>query len=265
MSEHDRLLLRTTFDAVAERYDRIRPHYPSLVFDEIGRFARLEPGSRILEVGCGTGQATVELARGGHTVVAVEMGANLAAIARRRLAGHPTAEVIVADFDRWQLPSEPFEALVSASAFHWIDPTIRYAKAADALRPGGALAIIDVDHVIGGTEQFFLDVVDCYARWDPGNEDSAPPPPTGDIPTRVDEIESSGRFGPVTLLRFEVEHRYSTADYLDLLMTNSRHLMLEAKARTGLLDCVGTMINGRHGGWVTKRDVVTLRLARRRT
>ena len=264
MAEQDnRNVLRTTFDAVAECYDRTRPHYPPDVFDDIEQLGGLRQGSRVLEVGSGTGQATIDLAIRGHAVIAVELGPELAAIARRRLADYSKAEVIVADFERWELPSVPFDAVVSASAFHWIDPTIRFAKAADALVRDGVLAIIDVDQVAGGTEPFFVDVRDCHENWDPGSEDASPLPATVDIPTRSDEIERSGRFGPVMVRRYEWEEDYSTTDYLDLLLTYSGHLALDASARAGLLACIRSLIDDRYGGSVTKRYLVTLRLARR--
>ena len=259
----DRTRLRATFDTAAERYDRIRPRYLTEVFDDIERLGGLAPGIRVLEVGCGTGQATVDLATRGHAVVAVEIGAELAAIASRRLARFPDAEVIVADFERWELPTEPFDAVVSATAFHWIDPEIRFLKAADALRPGGLLAIVDTDHGAGGTEQFFVDVQDCYERWDPKTEPGLRLPAAADVETNVDEVARSGRFGPVTVRRYEWEQMYSTSAYRDLLLTYSGHLALERPTRTGLLDCVGALIDSRFGGSITKRYLTTLRLAHR--
>jgi SAM-dependent methyltransferase len=260
----DRARLRLTFDTAAERYDRIRPRYLPEVFDEIELFAGLGPGSRILEVGCGTGQATIDLAVRGYAVVAVEMGAELAAIARRRLAGNAAAEVVVADFERWELPAEPFDAVVSATAFHWIDPEIRFIKAAGALRPGGTLAIIDTDHVAGGTESFFVDVQDCYERWDPTTEPGLRLQAASAIEPDVDEAARSARFGPTTVRRHEWDRAYPTADYIDLLLTYSGHLALEPTARAGLLDCIAALIDDRYGGVITKRYLTTVRLARRR-
>jgi SAM-dependent methyltransferase len=259
----DRTRLRATFDSAAERYDRIRPRYLTAVFDDIERLGGLAPGSRVMEVGCGTGQATVDLATRGYDVVAVEIGAELAAIASRRLAAFPRADVIVADFERWELPIEPFDAVVAATAFHWIDPEIRFLKAADALRPGGPLAIVDTDHVAGGTEQFFVDVQDCYERWDPKTEPGLRLPAAADMEANVDEVARSGRFGPVIVCRYEWEQTYSTSGYRDLLLTYSGHLALERPARTGLLDCIEALIDNRYGRFITKRYLTTLRLAHR--
>src|SRR5947209_4923085 len=76
---------RESLDEVAERYDRARPGYPLALVDDLVDLACLGRGSRVLEIGCGTGQLTVPLAERGVSLVGVELGANLAAIARRKL------------------------------------------------------------------------------------------------------------------------------------------------------------------------------------
>ena len=81
--------LRTGFDRAAEDYQRTRPVCPPQLFDDLIDLAGLEAGDRVLEIGCGTGQATVPLAARGLAVTAVELGAELAAIARRRLVRWP--------------------------------------------------------------------------------------------------------------------------------------------------------------------------------
>jgi protein-L-isoaspartate O-methyltransferase len=82
MAEADRARLRATFDEAAERYDRTRPGYPPAVFDDLAELAGVGPGRRVLEIGPGTGQATVPLAERGCRIVAVELGAGLAAVAQ---------------------------------------------------------------------------------------------------------------------------------------------------------------------------------------
>src|SRR5688500_14007196 len=100
--------LRRTFDEAAERYDRVLPSYPPAVFDDLAELAGVGPGRRVLEIGCGTGQATVALAEQGCVVVAVELGPAMAAVARRKLARFPDARVVVSAFEEWPLPAEPF-------------------------------------------------------------------------------------------------------------------------------------------------------------
>ena len=138
LNQPDRRGRRRTFDSAAERYERARPPYPPQLFEGLATVAELDDGDRILEIGPGTGLATVPLAEQGYQIVAVELGAELAAIARRKLAAYPNVEVVVAAFEDWPLPNEPFDAVVSATAFHWIDPEVRLTKAAWHCVPGEA-------------------------------------------------------------------------------------------------------------------------------
>ena len=78
--------LRATFDQAAELYDRARPRYPPALFEDLADVTGIGPGSRVLEIGPGTGQATLSLAERGCRVVAVELGPDLDAVARRNLA-----------------------------------------------------------------------------------------------------------------------------------------------------------------------------------
>ena len=258
----DRGRLRATFDEAAELYDRARPRYPPALFDDLARLAGIGPGSRVLEIGPGTGQATGPLAERGCRVVAVELGAGLAAVARRNLARFPDVDVVTAAFEDWPLPSEPFDLVLAATAFHWVDPAVRVAKAADALRPGGTLATVTTHHVAGGDEAFFAETQRCYVRWDPDTPpDGTPLRSAADIPTSSDELERSGRFGPATFRRFEWELSYTTSDYIDLLLTYSGHRALDPAAQAGLFDCIANLIDTGYGGRITKRYLTELRVA----
>jgi SAM-dependent methyltransferase len=259
----DRERLRSTFDQVADLYDRVRPGYPAALFDDLAELAGVGPGARVLEIGPGTGQATVPLAERGCRVVAVELGADLAAVARRNLARFPEVEVVTAAFEDWPLPAEPFDLVLAATAFHWIDPAVRVVKAADALRPGGALATVTTHHVAGGDESFFADVQACYERWDPDTPPGGDPlKAAADIPTSSDELDRSHRFGPATFRRHAWEQAYTTAGYVDVLLTYSGHRALDTRAQAGLLGCIAHLIDTAYGGRITKQYLTQLRVAR---
>jgi ubiquinone/menaquinone biosynthesis C-methylase UbiE len=134
----DQNRLRTTFDGAALLYDQVRPGYPEELFDDMVALSRLPPGGRVLEIGCGTGQATVPLARRGYRVLCVELGENLATVARRNLLPYSRAEVQTGDFEEYPLQEGAFDLAASATAFHWLDPAVAYPKVARALRPGGS-------------------------------------------------------------------------------------------------------------------------------
>jgi SAM-dependent methyltransferase len=257
------MALRETFDEAPELYDRVRPGYPEELFDDLAELAGLRAGSRVLELGCGTGQATIALARRGYEVVALELGAGLADVARRKLAAFGSVRVVNAAFEAWPLPAEPFDLVIAATSFHWIDPAVRVSKAVDALRPGGALAVVSTHHVAGGDEAFFVDVQRCYERWDPKTPPGLRAPLAADVPEDR-ELAASGRFESVAFRRYEREIAYSAAEYRDLLLSYSGHRAMEPEAQRGLLDCIVRLIDERHGGRIAKRYMNELAVARLR-
>jgi SAM-dependent methyltransferase len=130
------------FDEIAAEYDRRRPAYPDELIDQTCRVAGIRSGDRVLEVGCGSGQLTRGLVARGLHVTAVEPGTSLIALARQNLEGAGEVEYVNAQFEDALLPREQFQAVFSASAFHWIDPEVSWQKAADVLVPGGTLALV---------------------------------------------------------------------------------------------------------------------------
>jgi SAM-dependent methyltransferase len=255
------MTLRASFDEDAERYDRARPGYPHDLFDDLAALAGLQPRSRVLELGCGTGQATVPLARRGYEVAAVELGPKLAEVARRKLAAFPSVHVVNAEFEQWPLPTEPFDLVVAATSFHWLDPSLRLAKSAEALRPGGTLAVISTHHVAGGDAEFFATVQGCYERWMPGTPPGLDLPTAAEVPPGTREFERDGRFGEVGFRRYEQELTYTTSEYLDLIQTYSGHRALAADAREALLACIAQLIDLRFGGRIAKRSMTELTFA----
>src|SRR5262249_51604979 len=153
-------------------------------------------GARVLELGSGTGIATLPLARRGFELVCVELGAQLAVVARRKLAAFANVEIVNASFESWT-PSGRFDAVAAFASFHWIDPVVRYERSADALRPGGALAVVRPNHVVPvDGDEFFREVQADYeavAPDDPKVRGGAPPPPDEAADYRA-EMEASGFF-----------------------------------------------------------------------
>jgi SAM-dependent methyltransferase len=255
--------LRGIFDLEAERYDRARPGYPGRIFDELAA-AGAPPPASVLEIGPGTGKATVSLAERGYRITAVELGPALAGVARRNLATFPRAEVVTAVFEEWPLPDEPFDVVFAATAFHWIDPAVRMSRSAAALRPGGLLATVSTHHVAGGTDEFFVRVQEHYERWDPSAEPGFRQPRADEVPVDDAEVLAAPEFEAPVFHRYTWDVTYTTAEYLDLLLTYSVTRSLPAGDRGRLLQAIGRLIDDGFGGRIVKRYLSELRLARRR-
>lgn len=255
---------RGTFDEDAELYDRMRPRYPTGLVDSLTGRAGLTTRSRVLEVGPGTGQLTVPLAKLGCAITAVELGSSLAGVARRNLRSFPRVRVELGAFEEWTPPLEPFDAMVCATAIHWIDPVHRFTKAARALRPGGTLALVTTHHVAGAGDALFERIQGCYERWDPATPKGLRPRDPSLVSTAFAELDRPPWEGPVRVDRHLRDLTYTTAQYLDVLMTYSGHRALAPDSRRGLFDCIGALIDHQGGGSVTKRylhELITVRKA----
>jgi len=260
----DRTRLRTTFDEVAELYDRARPGYPPGLFDDLVELAGLSPGSRVLEIGCGTGQATIPLAERGLDITCVELGEGLARVARRNVAGFPRVEVVTADFEDWESELRGFDAVVAFTAFHWLDPELRFEKSARLLLPGGALCVVGTQHVLPlGGDMFFAEVQADYDAIAP-DPDNRPPPLPEEVPDLSSEFAACGRFGAVAVRRYVWDVEYSADTYIDVLETYSGHRSMEPALRERLYERIRRRIEARPSGRVRKSHLAILHVAQRR-
>ena len=267
MTGTDRERLRTTFDEDATLYDRARPSYPEQLFDDLTQLAGLQPGASLLEIGCGTGRATLPLARRGFRIVCVELGDNLAAVARQNLAPFPDVDVVTAPFELWDPASAVFDLVYAAASWHWIDPNVRYRKAADLLKRGGSLAIISGGHAFPkDADPFFFEIQEVYRTlgMQPAGE-AWPPPLPEDLPDMRDEIGTSGLFGDVQVRRYVWELKYTADEYVALLNTFSGHIALDPEKREFLYRSVRERINARADPRVRRHWIAILNLARKIT
>ena len=262
----DRDRLRATFDSAARLYQQARPDYPEELYDELVRLADLRSGDRLLEVGCATGKATIPLARRGFRITCVEIGPELAAAGKRNLAGFPGVEVIEAAFETWRPPGRAaFDLVFAATAWHWLDPAVKYQRAWELLRPGGHLAFWGATHVFpAGGDRFFCDIQDVYDQIGEGLPAGASRPQPGELPDEAAEIETSGLFEQVTVRQFDWEISYSAEEYIQLLDTFSGHIAMDAWKRDRLYSEIRRRLAQRPDGRLRRHWGAILHVARRR-
>ncbi|HEX6778155.1 MAG TPA: class I SAM-dependent methyltransferase [Ktedonobacterales bacterium] len=276
--DEERLRRRASFNEAASLYDGARPDYPEALFDDMVALSGIPAGGAVLEIGSGTGKATLPLARRGFSLLGIELGEQMAAIARERLAAYPQARIEVGAFEEQILPDESFDLAVSASAWHWIDPAIGYRKVAQALRPSGFLALLwshqrrrnhDASPV-DATRDDKDDTFDQALR-----EASRQVAPELARAREGRSAQSSWRFAREGVLqanewfqapevrRYTWEMTYDTEGYLRLLDSYSSYRILEPGVQKRLFAALATLIETRFGGSVTRRWEAELFLARR--
>lgn len=245
---------RLAFGDVADLYDRARPSYPPALIGDVLEYSCLRPGDLAAEVGAGTGKATLLFAERGLHVLALEPSAEMAAIARRNLAGFPTVSVTEVEFERW-MPPQPVELLYSAQAWHWIDPERRFAHAREVLSKDGTLAAF-WNRVRWESCSLRAELDEIYRRLAPELGSRVPLGPMHPTAAAgydlLQDWQGSRRgatgFTPPDWRTYSWFAHYATADYLSLLQTHSDHIVLEPGRRRDLLDAVGAAIDTAGGG-----------------
>lgn len=242
---------RRVFGAVAATYDGARPRYPDAVFELLREHCGLGPGTRVFEVGPGTGLATRPLLAAGAAVVAVEPDGRMAAVLRDS-AGPERLQGVVAAFENADLPEAGFDLGCAATAFHWLDQRPALAKVTRLLRPGGYWAMWW--HVFGDPEQpnpFHDATQQLLAPL--GTNPSHPKGRTQhfglDREDRMADLESVGQFEDLDfeLLRWtlvvdaeQVRALYATFSHIAVLEEGKRERILD-----GLHEIAATQFGGR--------------------
>jgi SAM-dependent methyltransferase len=256
---------RATFDDVAELYDAIRPRYPEALFAALVEITGLGPAANLLEIAPGTGQATRSLAARGYRITAVELGANMARIARERLEAYKNVEIINASYEDADLPLGSFDLVYAATAFHWIDPTVRFTKTHALLKPSGYLAVIYRKHVSDGQGDAFTEATQpIYRRYE---RDTAAAARTY-VPQRAEDLRAEPvdemLFRPVHFAAFPVIARYRADEYVSLLSTYSPTLSMAPPSRASFLDEIRHLIHRQFAGEVLIHYAMTLAIAQKK-
>jgi SAM-dependent methyltransferase len=255
--------LRVTFDSAAELYEDARPTYPAALFEDLVALTGMKEGDRALEIGCGTGKATRAVLERGVSVVCVELGARLADVARRNLAGMPV-EVHVAPFETWESEPERFDLIYAATAWHWVDPKIRYERAHSLLRPGGHLAFWSAQHGFPtGYDPFFTEIQVVYDALGESKPGEWPPPRPEDLPDESAEIAATGLFEDVQVRRYGWETTYTADEYIALLDTFSGHIAMEDAKRAKLYREIRARLARRDDPRLRRHWYAILHVARR--
>jgi SAM-dependent methyltransferase len=245
------------FDQEAERYDRCRPSYPEPLIDAL---LGASPGTlSVLDVGCGTGIASRQIAARGATVVGVEVAPRMAEIARRH-----GIDVEISAFEEWDAAGRTFDRVVSAQAWHWLDLPVATAKAESLLRPGGVLALFwnagcPSDDLGDALEEVYASIVPtgghrifrAYAADRP--EDMR----TG-LDEEMDAIAAAADLGEPTVTWFPWTRTWQRDEWLDQLLSRSDHTALPPDVLDRLLEGVGAAIDDHGGSFVMSLESVLI-------
>lgn len=246
-----------TFNEVAELYDVSRPVYPSALIDRIIEVAQLSETAKILEIGAGTGKATLPFARKGYTIHCLEPGEKLATVAAGNLQPYPKVTLETVKFEDWQLQASAFDLVMAAQSMHWIAADIGYAKAAQSLKKTGKIALFwNWSISLTTNDRVFQQLDELYQIY------FARSLKTFEVEKQAHaaELLQSGYFHNLEISEYPFLIQYNTQQYLNLLNTQSDYLILAQAKQQNLTNAIADILNS-YGGSIVKPYVAVLLLA----
>jgi SAM-dependent methyltransferase len=247
---------RITFENVADIYAEVRTEYPQELIEDILSLSGLPSDGRILEIGCGPGNATISFARLGYRILGIELGERLSALAAEKCRAYPGVKILNLAFEDWELDERAFDLAVAADSFHWIPPQVGYPKIARALKDSGSAALfwrvpVDpktdlseaIDRVYQTAPQFVNPDKRFTAEWLVG--------------VITGNFKASGWFGEVTTKQYFWSEILTGEQYINGLRTFSMHQGIDEGMREKLYAIIGEVIE-RFGGKVMRPQSVVL-------
>jgi SAM-dependent methyltransferase len=254
---------RDVFGEAVEQYASARPGYPEAMIDDVLEYA--DPVSEILEVGAGTGKATVDFAARGVAMTCLEPDPRMAARLAQECARFPQVTIEVSRLENYSRPVA-FDALIAAQSWHWVDPSRRWDLAHEAVRTGGTIALFwNIYIVADQNRRAQLAEIDTRYGVDYGANGVSVEEHEGEIELEEGwpayDLAGDSRFEDLVSRRYRRVLEYDVSTYVDLLASTSAYRLLEPARREQLFDEVRLVFAGLDGS-VTMHIVTDLFLGR---
>ena len=258
--------LEWTFDTVASTYEKFRPGYPDEIYKTIFDYIALDKSCRAVEVGIGSGQATLPILETGCDLTAVEYGEQFSELCKDKFKEYQKFSVITGKFEDVMFLKDSYDLVYSASAFHWVPESIGYTKVFSMLKSGGAFARFanhpyrdrgnlplaeEIDEVYGEYYyKFYNKKLEALTEY---SEEQA-----------IQRAKIAEKYGFVDIKHalFHRTRTFTASEYSKLLGTYSDHIAIEESIRKEFFSKIEDAINN-HGGYITVYDTIDLQLARK--
>lgn len=253
---------RLLFNEDVSNYDKIRPGYPEKLYREISAYSGVNADSKLLEIGIGTGQATLPFLEIGSKITAIELGDRLSAFAEKKFKSYENFEVINGDFMSYPFEENYFDLIYCATGFHWMPVPESYQKLWRCLKKGGVAALF-WNHPFPNRKNDVSNVASkrVYDKYCPSEHELVEFEET-DCKSQIEYLQQSG-FSDIHCKLFHRKRTLSTGEYIQLLNTYSDHLSLDPDIKRQFEAEMRLAID-QTGGSINIYDTIDLYLARKK-
>lgn len=253
--------LRLKFNEDVLNYDKFRPTYTEQIFEDIINYSSMNESKKALEIGIGTGQATLPLLKIGCSVTAVELGGNSAEFVKMKYSDFAKFQVVNTDFESYDDPQNSYDLIYSATAFHWVKQDIGFVKIFDLLKHGGTVALFWNHPFINcEDDQLHLEIRKIYMKYKPS--DKIPVAFNEDKCQEYQNALSSYGFVDIVSKLYYKTRTLTGQEYISLLNTYSDHRALPEDIKVQLEQEISSTIDN-FDGKLHIYDTMDLYLARK--
>ena len=205
------------FGSISKLYDKARVSYPPALIQDILNFSGLKT-EKVLDIGCGTGQATILLGEKGFNVTGLDLDCDMVKVAKAKCSFLFNVDFKTGAFEEIEFADRYFNLVLSGMAWHWISSEKHYEKVHRILKNNGVIALF-WSYQQKEKSDFVRDVsqiVDKYGGINRG--------PTGSkvleiAHDSIDELKKSNLFTSVEFHEYNEEIQFTKKQYLDLLIS----------------------------------------------
>lgn len=253
--------LRLKFNEDVLNYDKFRPTYTEQLFKDITDYSSMQESKKALEVGIGTGQATLPFLKTGCSVTAVELGGNLAEFVKMKYSDFANFQVVHTDFESYDGSPNSFDLIYSATAFHWVKQDIGLMKIFDLLKQGGTVALFWNHPFINcENDELHQEIRKIYMKYKPS--DKMPMAFNADKCQEYQNALSSYGFVDIVSKLYYKTRTHTGQEYISLLNTYSDHRAMPEDIKVRLEQEISSTIDD-FGGKLHIHDTMDLYLARK--
>lgn len=250
-----------TFDNATTDYDESRPFYVDELYDDIFRYKSIDSSSKVLEIGIGTGKATLPILESSCQLTAIEPGERLAEFSKERFQGYRNFALYNQTLQEYKCPSETFDLIYAATSFHWIPEEYGYKRVYELLKKGGVFARFGY-HAGKDKKRETLtaEIQEVYEK--NMNVTGEPKEYCEEDAKELAEIAPKYGFVDTEYKLYHWTKDFSADEYMKLLRTYPNHMALEQANREKLFEGIHNAIN-RNGGEITIYYTMDLHLGRK--
>lgn len=249
------------FNKAAEYYDRFRPSYPQEIIETLISEAEISKGSKLLEIGAGSGKATSQFAGKGFDILCIEPGENLVRIGNERFKSE-TIEFRLGRFEQIQLPEESFDLVFAAQSFHWIPQPLGFEKCADILKSRGSLAILYNMYLVSEDNEQDMELLALSNKYG-GFADFVTAKQNDDrISSICSDIENSQKFTQAKVFKKHWVKEYTADEYYGFVLTGNKILQKTEEEKAQIYKDIKCLASN-FGGAITRPYLCVLYLAER--